>query len=91
MRMPTGVIGILAALISFFAVGIPLYNRGVRLPLCFLAQVGMMALLILIWLSITERRIYKVVEDKLYVRHGLLGKWVEVECHLKRDHSEEIK
>ena len=46
----------LAALIAFFAVGLPLYNHGVNFLLCFLAQIGVMALLILGWIFLVEKR-----------------------------------
>lgn len=55
----------LTALISFFAVGIPLYNQGVSFPLCFLAQVGLMGLLILGWIFLVEKRHRKDAKHKV--------------------------
>lgn len=34
-----------------------------------------------------KRRSNKVIDGKLYVKHGRLGKWVDAEQHLKDDHE----
>ena len=44
-----------------------------------------------VWYFLVERRLYKEVSGKLYVRHGRLGKWLDVEQHLKEEHKEEIR
>ena len=33
------------------------------------------------------QRVYKAIDHKAFVRHGRLGKWVNVEEHLHNDHS----
>jgi hypothetical protein len=38
-----------------------------------------------------RRRVYKMVGGKLFVRHGQLGRWLDVEEHLQKEHSEEMK
>ena len=38
-----------------------------------------------VWYFLLERRLYKEVDGKLYVRHGRLGKWVDVEEHLREE------
>ena len=55
MRLPPVLIGVAAAVVSFTAVGIPLYNRGMSFLPCFTIQLGVMALLILLWMKIQER------------------------------------
>jgi membrane protein YdbS with pleckstrin-like domain len=40
-------------------------------------------------LVLSEHRSYKVIEEKLHVRHGIFGKWKEVEQHLREDHKED--
>ena len=39
------------------------------------------------WYWYLERqRAYKVIDGKLFIRHGRLGKWVEVKEHLYEEH-----
>jgi hypothetical protein len=33
-----------------------------------------------------EQRTYKAIDGKLFVRHGRLGKWVEIIEHLREEH-----
>jgi len=33
-----------------------------------------------------RQRVYKQVNDKFCIRHGRLGKWLDVEEHLKTEH-----
>lgn len=87
MKLPKGVLGMLCALISFFAIGLPLYKQGISFPLCFLAQVGVMFLLIGVWIFLTEKRYYRAVNGKAQVRHGRLGSWEDLEEHLKDGHD----
>ena len=35
------------------------------------------------WYFLAYRRAYKVIDSKLYVRYGRVGKWMNVEQHLK--------
>ena len=43
----------------------------------------------IIYWYLKERRDYKVIEGKLFVRHGRFGHWINVEEHMKKDHKEE--
>lgn len=54
-NIPTGVRGIICALVAFLAVGIPLYNRGWSFWSCFGVQVGVMIALVFIWIMVEER------------------------------------
>jgi len=40
------------------------------------------------WYFLFEQRVYKEVDGRLYVRHGRLGKWIDVEKHMKREHGQ---
>ena len=42
-----------------------------------------------IYWYLKERRDYKVIDNKLFVRHGRIGSWINVEEHMKKDHKEE--
>ena len=37
------------------------------------------------WILLGQRT-YKAVDKKLFVRQGRLGKWVDIEEHLRREH-----
>jgi hypothetical protein len=40
------------------------------------------------WYYLKEQRTYREQDSKLMVRHGKLGKWLEVSQHLANHHSE---
>jgi len=35
---------------------------------------------------LSQQRVYKVIDGKLFLRHGRLGKWSEVKEHLFKEH-----
>jgi hypothetical protein len=53
--IPSGVRGIICALVAFLAVGIPLYSRGWSFWPCLGIQVAVMAALVFIWTGIEAR------------------------------------
>jgi type II secretory pathway component PulF len=38
-----------------------------------------------------SQRSYKEINRKLFVRHGRLGKWIDIEEHLKNEHPLEYE
>jgi len=49
---------------------------------------------VFIWVLLEHcfmRRDYKEVGGKLYIRHGIFGKWMEIEKHLEKSHLKEDK
>jgi hypothetical protein len=59
-------------------------------PWCFRITFILVALTAwAIYWYLKERRDYKVIDDKLFVRHGRFGSWINVEEHMKKDHKEE--
>ena len=43
-------------------------------------------ILFAIYWHLFRQRTYKEIDHKLYIRHGRLGKWTDIEVHLKNEH-----
>lgn len=46
--------------------------------------------MILYWYLLRQRT-YKEVDGKLFIRHGKLGKWLDIKEHLKTEHPLEYE
>jgi hypothetical protein len=46
---------------------------------------------VLLYWFLFGRRVYKIVGKKLFVRHGQLGDWLDIEEHLKNEHPLEYE
>jgi hypothetical protein len=40
------------------------------------------------WYFLAGRRIYKMIDGKVHVKHGALGKWLDVERHMREEHDD---
>jgi hypothetical protein len=55
MNPPRGMIGILAAFITFLCVGIPLHEHGMPFLPALFVQLGVMTLIIVAWIKIEDK------------------------------------
>lgn len=47
------------------------------------------AVVVFIFWYFLARRTYKLIDGKPYVRHWRFGKWIDLEKHLKEEHTQD--